>query len=99
MSKGHMIIMGGFIEIHDTMFEEADNLTEYWWPSLKRSAGSHRIATVLREEGYDVEVLDFWPAWSRLQLIQFFQTRVREDTLAIGISMMFPFGNIARQGD
>lgn len=98
MSKGHMIIMGGFIEIHDTMFEEADNLTEYWWPSLKRSAGSHRIATVLREEGYDVEVLDFWPAWSRLQLIQFFQTRVREDTLAIGISMMFPFGNIARQG-
>lgn len=69
-------------------------VSKMFWPSVKRSAGGHRIATYLREEGYDVEVLDFWPAWTRLELLQFFQQRVREDTLVVGISIMFPFGNM-----
>ena len=30
------------------------------------------IATYLREQGYDVEVIDFWPAWTRIQLLKLY---------------------------
>ena len=99
MSKGHMIMLGGLIEMWGNGDDPTINgpytkVSKTFWTSIKRSAGGHRIASHLREEGYDVEVLDFWPQWTRLQIIQFFQQRVREDTLVVGISVMFPFGNI-----
>ena len=34
--------------------------TDLNWISLKRSGGAHKIATFLRNEGWDVEVLDYW---------------------------------------
>jgi hypothetical protein len=99
MSKGHMIMLGGLIEMWGNGDDPTINgpytkVSKTFWTSIKRSAGGHRIASHLREEGYDVEVLDFWPQWTRLQIIQFFQQRVREDTICVGISIMFPFGNI-----
>ena len=39
-----------------------------YWPGIKRSAGGHRIATFLRQNGWDIEVLDFWPTWTREDL-------------------------------
>ena len=67
----HGIILGGILEREDTSEtrnqissqDEADKPT--FWPSIKRTAGGHRIATWLREHDYDVEVIDFWPAWTR----------------------------------
>jgi len=93
MSKGHMIILGGLLDRHDdsdAIQPVDDDLAAITWPSVKRSHGAHRIATYLREEGYDVEVLDFWPSWTPMQILKFFHQRVREDTLCVGISAMFP---------
>jgi hypothetical protein len=94
MSKG--IILGGAIERSDTSEtrNQAPGLSTpeppATWHSIKRSAGAHRIATHLREKGWDIEVVDFWPAWTREELLQFMEQRVDKDTTFIGISSMFP---------
>lgn len=93
MSKGHMIILGGSFDRHDSadvIQSASDDLNSSVWPSIKRAHGAHRIASHLRNEGYDVEVLDFWPAWSPIQILKFFHQRVREDTICIGLSVLFP---------
>lgn len=95
MSKGHVILLGGQVESLEITMDlyygsTGEDITRRVWPSVRRSAGAHRIATHLREHGYDVEVVDFWPGWSRIQLLKFFHQRVREDTLCVGISGMFP---------
>ena len=97
MSKGHMIILGGQIESLELTMDlnlaaTGTDMAKRVWTSVRRSPGGHRIATYLREQGYDVEVVDFWPAWSRIQLLKFFHQRVREDTLCVGLSGMFPIG-------
>lgn len=88
-----MIILGGAFDRHDAadVIQLAhDDLENITWPSVKRAHGAHRIATYLREEGYDIEVLDFWPAWTPIQILKFFHQRVREDTICVGLSAMFP---------
>ena len=30
------------------------------WVNLKRSGGAHKIASYMRTEGWDIEVLDYW---------------------------------------
>lgn len=90
-----MIILGGQVEslelTSDLNFAaNGSNLSKRVWTGIRRSPGGHRIATYLREQGYDVEVVDFWSEWSRIQLLKFFHQRVRDDTLAVGISGMFP---------
>ena len=77
----HGIIMGGFIE---TPLHQAVNYT-----SVKRAAGAHRIASYLREHDWDIEVLDFMPAWSIEELKEFFKQRIRKDTVWIGVSTVF----------
>ena len=104
----HGIILGGALEREDT--SETRNQAQSMkirgeatrasrgeqWVNIKRSAGAHRIATELRRNGWDIEVLDFWPAWTEEELLQFFESRVRSDTVWVGISSMFP---IAGPGD
>ena len=88
-----MIILGGSFDRHDAadvIQSASDDLNSSVWPSVKRAHGAHRIASYLRNEGYDVEVLDFWPAWSPIQILKFFHQRVREDTICIGLSVLFP---------
>ena len=99
----HGIILGGILEREDTsetrnqLDAQDDKDKPDFWPSIKRSAGAHRIATFLREEGWDIEVLDFWPAWTRDELEQFFEQRVREDTVWVGLSAMFPLGGSGKK--
>ena len=92
----HGIILGGMLEREDTS-ETRNYLTSQdekdkpdYWPGIKRSAGGHRIATFLRENNWDIEVLDFWPTWTRDELTDFFDSRVTKDTKFVGISAMFP---------
>jgi radical SAM superfamily enzyme YgiQ (UPF0313 family) len=97
MKEGHGIILGGILEREDGSESRGQKVNTYGdektaWIGVKRSAGGHRIATYLREQGWDIEVLDFWPAWTREELLQFFKSRVREDTYWVGISAMFPLG-------
>ena len=92
----HGIILGGMLEREDTS-ETRNYLTSQdekdkpdYWPGIKRSAGGHRIATFLRQNNWDIEVLDFWPTWTRDELTDFFDSRVTKDTKFVGISAMFP---------
>lgn len=109
-----MIILGGIIESMELSMDLAYavgdkesgfntmgdlSVANKVWPSVRRSSGGHRIATYLREQGYDVEVVDFWPAWSRIQLLKFFHQRVREDTLCVGLSGMFSINALQSSKD
>jgi len=92
----HGIILGGILEREDSsetrnqsMSHDQKDIPAYW-PSIKRSAGGHRIATWLREHDYDVEVIDFWPAWTLPELIKLFEQRVTDETIFVGLSAMFP---------
>ena len=76
MSLGHGIIFGGMQEREDNgdrrIHLESQKNEEKpvdSWPGIKRAPGAHRIATHLREQGYDIEVIDFWPAWTYEQLL------------------------------
>ena len=54
-----------------------------------RGTGAHRIATILRKEGWDVEVLDFMIAWTNEQLEEYFKSRLKPSTKIIGYSYTF----------
>ena len=99
----HGLILGGHLEREDTS-ETRNQLTRIaekdmpdYWPSIKRSAGGHRIATWIREHGWDIEVIDFWPAWTREELVELFEKRVRKDTVWVGLSAMFPLGGAGKK--
>ena len=99
MSLGHGIIFGGMQEredngdrrIHLESQKDEEKPVDSW-PGIKRAPGAHRIATHLREEGYDIEVIDFWPAWTYEQLYKLLKDRIRDDTLFIAVSAIFPNG-------
>ena len=51
-----------------------------------RSAGAHRIASVMRENGWDCEVIDWTMFWKDYQLTDLLKTRITKDTKIIGFS-------------
>jgi hypothetical protein len=53
-----------------------------------RNAGAYRIATILRDLGWDTEVLDFTNVWSLSELKQFAKSRITSDTKFIGFSQL-----------
>lgn len=56
---------------------------------FERSTGSHRIATVLRNEGMDVEVIDF-AYWMKLhQLQEMVKSKATSETLFFGFGTFF----------
>jgi radical SAM superfamily enzyme YgiQ (UPF0313 family) len=58
-------------------------------PSAYRSSGIHRIATIMREEGWDSEVMDWANHWKLDQLKHYCKQRVDSDTKMIGFSCNF----------
>ena len=46
-------------------------VVDYYYDSIKRAPGAHKIATHLRREGWDVEVLDFVQSWTLEELQEF----------------------------
>lgn len=93
---GHGIILGGMLERPDQAELRNQRPGDYnepeFWPNTKRSAGAHRIATFLREQDWDIEVLDYWPCWKEEELFQFLDSRITDETVFIGFSAMFPMG-------
>lgn len=59
-------------------------------PVYVRTAGAHRLATYLRERGWDIEVLDFIMGWSLEELKEYVISRVNKDTKFIGFGGTFP---------
>ena len=61
-------------------------LTGYYELTNYRGTGAYRIAHVLREQGWDIEVLDYILFIELEQIRQFMKSRIRPDTKWIGIS-------------
>ena len=57
---------------------------------FKRTAGGHRLATYLRKQGWDIEVLDFIMGWQLDQLKEFARSRITDKTKFIGFGGTFP---------
>lgn len=53
---------------------------------VQRSAGSHRIATHLRREGWNIEVIDFAAWWSVDELKELVKSRISSSTKFFGFS-------------
>lgn len=58
-----------------------------------RPAGPYRIASFLREEGWDVEVIEYATFWSLDELKELARSRVNNDTIFIGFSTFFSSWN------
>ena len=56
---------------------------------IYRSTGAHRIATHLREQNWDVEVVDFIEFWTLDQVKELLLSRVNSHTKFIGFSITF----------
>ena len=54
-----------------------------------RLPGAYRIAHILREHHWDVEVLDYFDFWTVLELQSFISSRVTANTKFIGLSFLF----------
>jgi hypothetical protein len=59
----------------------------------ERSSGSHRIATHLRQEGMDVEVIDFAAHWSLDQLQELVRSRYTYNMVFFGFSTFYSHWN------
>ena len=64
-------------------------LTDVYAIGHSRSAGAHRIATVLRKRGVDVQIIDLTARMSELELGMVFDKYIGEDTKFVGISNTF----------
>lgn len=58
-----------------------------------RSTGGHRIATFLRDEGWDVEVIDFAAHWKLEELKELLNSRVSSNTMFFGFSCFISYWN------
>lgn len=59
------------------------------FPSTGRMIGAYRIASVLRENGWDAEVIDFANIWKYDELVHYLRAMITKDTKFIGISHLF----------
>lgn len=59
----------------------------------ERSSGAHRIATYLRANGWDIEVIDFAAHWEIEDLKQLVRQRTSKDTVFFGFSTFFNYWN------
>jgi radical SAM superfamily enzyme YgiQ (UPF0313 family) len=57
--------------------------------SLRRAAGAHKVASYLREQGADVEVVDYAFIWTFEELKDLWKSRYYSKTLFFGISTSF----------
>jgi radical SAM superfamily enzyme YgiQ (UPF0313 family) len=76
----HGIIFGGLLE---------DMGTDSTMVSIRRSSGAHKIATFLRKNNYDIEVVDYIHRWSLDQLKQFTVSRMSDELIFFGFSSTF----------
>lgn len=59
------------------------------YSSVRRHAGSHRIASFLRQHGVDVEVIDFAPSWKFEEFQELIRSRVNQNTKFVGLGAVF----------
>jgi hypothetical protein len=68
---------------HGLIFNVSQN------PFLSRPVGGHRIAHYLREQGWDIEVVDWSNWWTLEELKEFFRSRYSSNTVFAGFGHLF----------
>jgi radical SAM superfamily enzyme YgiQ (UPF0313 family) len=56
---------------------------------MDRLGGAHRIASHLRNQDWDCEVIDFFNSWTQEELAELLKSRVTANTKFIGLSYIF----------
>ena len=87
----HGILLGCMQTPPDLFFRDPD------WINIKRAAGAHKIASFMRSQGWDIEVLDYWLAFDFDEFKEFVNSRVTQHTYFIGISSTFPLSGVILQ--
>ena len=70
--------------------------TEVSSPGFGRYAGTYRIATELRDQGFSVQVIEYFTQWSTKELKDIVRYFVTKDTLLVGISTTFLLNEMLR---
>jgi radical SAM superfamily enzyme YgiQ (UPF0313 family) len=72
----------------------ADNKYQSTRMGILRAPGAHRIATHLRKQGLNVEVVDFYLSWTVDELKQIIDRQLEKPTLFIGFSCSLMFDGV-----
>jgi radical SAM superfamily enzyme YgiQ (UPF0313 family) len=56
---------------------------------FSRNSGAYRIAHVLRSNGWDIEVIDFFPHWSKQEIKLLLSKKINKNTKFIGFGTLF----------
>ena len=64
---------------------------------MKRSAGAHRIASHLRQNGWDIEVIDYAAEWTLEEFQELCRSRITDKTKFISTSLIFCDDTIIEQ--
>ena len=93
------IIFGGMVELTSlphpiggkVNFDgiRAQDLEGISYSSVYRSAGSHRIASFLRQHGLDIEVVDFAPSWQFEEFQELIRSRITPSLKFVGLGSVF----------
>jgi len=76
---------------HALLFTGLDIIQYGNMHEVQRTAGAHKIATYLRNEGWDVEVCDFIAHWTLEELKEYCRARITSSTVFAGFSVAFNF--------
>jgi hypothetical protein len=71
-----------------------DNKYQTIRTGILRAPGAHRIATHLRKQNIDIEVVDFYLDWSIEELKQIIDCQLNKPTLFIGFSCSLMFDGV-----
>jgi radical SAM superfamily enzyme YgiQ (UPF0313 family) len=85
------IIFGGMFSEEDERPQHTETIT---YGSVHRSAGSHRIASFLRQHGLDIEVVDFAPSWEFKEFQELIRSRMTPTLKFVGLGAVFNMNTI-----
>ena len=85
--KEHGIIFGGMINTDEP--SRSTDLDCISYSAGRRQAGSHRIASFLRQHGLDIEVVDFAPSWKFEEFQELIKSRITSATRFVGLGAIF----------
>lgn len=96
----HGIIIAGAVEgrqPYSESFQYTDNSSKYQhYTAIKRAAGAYRIASFLRENDWDIEVMDYMTAWTEDEFKEFFKQRITPQTKFVAVSQLFYIGEYTK---
>lgn len=81
------IIFGGMINTDEPT--RPQDLSGISYSSAHRSAGSHRIASFLRQHNLDIEVVDFAPSWKFEEFKELIRSRMTSSLKFVGLGAVF----------